>query len=269
MPGQQAVARSWPGMWSVSGLSGHLIQRAQQPQPAGEADLLAHVGLVSLSGAADDLKTARWRLGPVQHNTDLHTPTVSAQAAGNISQLADACDAGAATRYERLDNKPQCRAPAPKRWRPAPGAPPRLVGGHWRSRSRSATAQNFPHPRQAARCVSAPIARRPSCLVHSRCAWRGETISLSLEAAFTGWRPAVCPRWAVGAESGRRVAHITFIEEASTLDQPQPLQAAAGQAERGSGRDQPGKQDLGGHMRDHRSGHVDRAFRLSRRRTRR
>ena len=82
-------------MWRVSGLCGHLIQRPQQPQPAGEADFLACVGLVSLLGI-DDLKTARRRLGPVQDNADLHTPTVSALAAGNISQLADACQADAA-----------------------------------------------------------------------------------------------------------------------------------------------------------------------------
>jgi hypothetical protein len=53
------------------------------------------VELVSLLGI-DDPKTARRRLGPVQDNADLHTPTVSALAAGNISQLADACQADAA-----------------------------------------------------------------------------------------------------------------------------------------------------------------------------
>jgi hypothetical protein len=89
-------------MWSVSGLCGHLIQRPQQPQPAGKADLLLAAGVVSLPGSDDHPKTARRRLGPVQDNADLHTPTVSALAAGNISQLADACDAGAATRYECL-----------------------------------------------------------------------------------------------------------------------------------------------------------------------
>jgi hypothetical protein len=52
---------------------------------------------VSLPGT-DDPKTARRRLDDVQHNADLHTPTISAPAAANISQLADACDAGAATR---------------------------------------------------------------------------------------------------------------------------------------------------------------------------
>jgi hypothetical protein len=82
-------------MWSVFGLCGHLIQRPQQPQPAREADFLARVGPVSLLGI-DDPKTARRRLGRVQHNADLHTPTVSALAARNISQLADACLAGAA-----------------------------------------------------------------------------------------------------------------------------------------------------------------------------
>jgi hypothetical protein len=82
-------------MWGVSGLCGHLIQRPQQPQPAREADFLARVELVSLLGI-DDPKTARRRLGPVQDNADLHMPTVSALAAGNISQLADACQADAA-----------------------------------------------------------------------------------------------------------------------------------------------------------------------------
>jgi len=86
---------SWPGMWTVSGLCGHLIQRPQQPQPAREADFLARVRLVSLLGI-DDPKTARRRLGPVQDNADLHTPTVSAMTAGNISQLADSCQADGA-----------------------------------------------------------------------------------------------------------------------------------------------------------------------------
>ena len=95
MPAQPAMTMSWPGMWRVSGLCGHLIQRPQQPQPAREADFLARVGLVSLLGI-DDPKTARRRLGPVQDNSDLHTPTVSALAAGNISQLADACQPDAA-----------------------------------------------------------------------------------------------------------------------------------------------------------------------------
>lgn len=95
MPAQPAMTMSWPGMWSISGLCRHLIQRPQQAQPAREADFLARVGLVSLLGI-DDPKTARRRLGPVQDNADLHTPTVSALAAGNISQLADACHSGAA-----------------------------------------------------------------------------------------------------------------------------------------------------------------------------
>ena len=95
MPDQPAMTMSWPGIWRVSGLCGHLIQRPQQPQPAREADFLARVGLVTLLGI-DDPKTARRRLGPVQDNADLHTPTVSALAAGNISQLADACQADAA-----------------------------------------------------------------------------------------------------------------------------------------------------------------------------
>jgi hypothetical protein len=56
------------------------------------------MALVSVPGIGDASKTARRRLGSVQDNADLHTPTVSARAAGNISQLADACDAGAATR---------------------------------------------------------------------------------------------------------------------------------------------------------------------------
>ncbi len=82
-------------MWSVSGLCGHLIQRPQQPQPAREADFLARVGLVSLLGI-DDPKTARRRLDGVQDHADLHTRMVRGPAAGNISRLADACQAGAA-----------------------------------------------------------------------------------------------------------------------------------------------------------------------------
>ena len=84
-----------PGTRVDAGLCGHLIQRPQQPQPAREADFLARVRLVSLLGI-DDPKTARRRLGPVQDNADLHTPTVSAMTAGNISQLADSCQAAAA-----------------------------------------------------------------------------------------------------------------------------------------------------------------------------
>jgi hypothetical protein len=61
-----------------------------------KADLLARVGLVSLIGIDDDPKAARRRLGPVQDDADLHTPRVRGPAAGNISQLADACQAGAA-----------------------------------------------------------------------------------------------------------------------------------------------------------------------------
>src|SRR4029077_7860471 len=81
-------------------LRSHLIKRPQQPQPAGEPDFLLGTGPGNLSGSADDPKTAGRRLGPVQDDTDLHTSIVPAPAAGNISQLADACDAGAATRYE-------------------------------------------------------------------------------------------------------------------------------------------------------------------------
>jgi len=51
---------------------------------------------MSLPGVADHSKTARRRLGPVQDNADLHTPTISALAARNISQLADTCQSGAA-----------------------------------------------------------------------------------------------------------------------------------------------------------------------------
>ena len=98
MPRQPALARSCPRTRAGVGLCGHLIQRPQQPQPAGKANLLLAARMVSLLGIDDDPKTARRRLGPVQDNADLHTPTFSALAAGNISQLADACDAGAATR---------------------------------------------------------------------------------------------------------------------------------------------------------------------------
>ena len=113
MPGQPAAAWSWPGRCALAGLCGHLIQRPQQPQPAGEPDFLPCAGLGGLPGSADDPKTAGRRLGPVQDDTDLHTPIVPAPADKNISQLADACDAGAATRYERRDRRPQPRDPDP------------------------------------------------------------------------------------------------------------------------------------------------------------
>jgi len=82
-------------------------QRPQQPQPASEPDVLPRGGAGGLSGSADHPETAGQRLGPVQDDTDLHTPIIPAPAAGNISQLADACDAGAATRYEHLHHRPQ------------------------------------------------------------------------------------------------------------------------------------------------------------------
>src|SRR5215469_12493895 len=91
MPGQPAAAWSWPRTCARAGLCGHLIQRPQQPQPAGEADLLPRAGRGNLPGSPDDQKTAGWRFGPVQDDTDLHTPIVSAPAAGTISHLADAC----------------------------------------------------------------------------------------------------------------------------------------------------------------------------------
>ena len=72
------------------------MQRPQQPQPAREPDFLPRAAPQSLSGSADDLNTAGRRLGPVQDDADLHTPTVSAMTAGNISQLADSCQADAA-----------------------------------------------------------------------------------------------------------------------------------------------------------------------------
>ena len=76
MRGQPAVAWSRPGMRSAARLRGHLIQRFQQAKPAGEADLLLCAGVVSLPEIADDPKTARRRLGPVQEYADLHTPMV-------------------------------------------------------------------------------------------------------------------------------------------------------------------------------------------------
>jgi hypothetical protein len=115
MPGQPAATWSWPGTCALAGLCGHLIQRPQQPQPAGEADFLLRAGPGILPGSADDPKTASRRLGPVQDDTDLHTPIAPAPAAGNISQLADACRTGTATRYEHRDHPPQWRARAPDR----------------------------------------------------------------------------------------------------------------------------------------------------------
>jgi hypothetical protein len=90
MPGQPAAAWSWPGTGGLARLCGHLIQRPQQPQPAAEPDFLPRAGPETLPGSADDPKTAGRRLGPVKDDTDLHTPIVSAPAAGTISQLADA-----------------------------------------------------------------------------------------------------------------------------------------------------------------------------------
>src|SRR5690242_11232185 len=96
------MAARWPGhvmagTCALAGLCGHLVQRPQQPQPAAEPDFLVRAGPGGLSGSADDPKTAGRRLGPVQDDADLHTPLVPAPAAGTISQLADACNAGAAT----------------------------------------------------------------------------------------------------------------------------------------------------------------------------
>jgi hypothetical protein len=100
---------------------------------------------MSLIGIDDDPKAARRRLGPVQDDADLHTPTVSALAAGNISQLADACDAGAATRYECLTTS---RSAGPKEmaastWRRRPtwrGPPVKADPGRNRPRISSPPA---------------------------------------------------------------------------------------------------------------------------------
>ena len=70
---------------AAAGLRGHLIQCPQQPQPAGEPDVLPRAGPRNLPGTRDDPKTAGRRLGPVQDNTDLHTPIVPAPAAATIS----------------------------------------------------------------------------------------------------------------------------------------------------------------------------------------
>ena len=51
--------------------------------------------MMSLPGI-DDPKTARRRLDDIQDHADLHFPMVRVPAAGNISQLADAFQAGAA-----------------------------------------------------------------------------------------------------------------------------------------------------------------------------
>ena len=95
MPEQPAAARSRPRTCALAGLRGHLIQRPQQPQPAGEADFLPRAAPGILPGSADDPKPARRRLGPVQDDTDLHTLIVPDPAAGTISQLAGTCDPGA------------------------------------------------------------------------------------------------------------------------------------------------------------------------------
>jgi hypothetical protein len=54
--------------------AGDLIQRLQQPQPAGEPDLLRHDRPISRSGTGPDSETAIRRLDLVQDYADLHRP---------------------------------------------------------------------------------------------------------------------------------------------------------------------------------------------------
>jgi hypothetical protein len=164
MPGQPAAARSWPGTWALAGLCGHLIQRPQQPQPAAEADFLVRARPGGLPESADDPKTAGRRLGPVQDDTDLHTPIVPAPAAGTISQLADARDAGAAIRHDCRDHRPQPSAPDPNGRRPAPDA-----AAAWKEATGEADPDRQPPPlltRRPPPDAPGPIARRPSRLRH-------------------------------------------------------------------------------------------------------
>ena len=51
---------------------------------------------MTLARATDHPQTASRRLDDLQHNADLHPPIVQAPPAGNIGQLADACQTDAA-----------------------------------------------------------------------------------------------------------------------------------------------------------------------------
>ena len=77
-PGSAAASvsrgRLYPARKAGIRRPGHLIQRLQQPQPAGEPDLTGRRRPLSLPGARHDPKTATRRLDLVQNYADLHQP---------------------------------------------------------------------------------------------------------------------------------------------------------------------------------------------------
>jgi hypothetical protein len=77
---------------------GHLIQRPQQPEPAGKAHLQLCSAAVSAFGTGDYAQATGRRLHPVKDDSDLHCPIVPAAQTANIRQPADVCDAGEAAR---------------------------------------------------------------------------------------------------------------------------------------------------------------------------
>ena len=89
-PGSQPRHGHGPGRASSPGSAVTSYSARSSPsQPVKPISCPAR-GPGSCPGAPDDPKTASRRLGPVQDDTDLHTPIVPAPAAGTISQLADA-----------------------------------------------------------------------------------------------------------------------------------------------------------------------------------
>jgi hypothetical protein len=91
-----------------SGLPGRLIQRSQQPKPAGETDLLRLLTGTSVS-TGDYRHPARGRINPVHLYPDLHQAIVRAPGAGDIGQLADVFTP------RRIDAG-NCKARAPRAW---------------------------------------------------------------------------------------------------------------------------------------------------------
>ena len=78
--GRQSAAGLRTARQAGARRAGHLVQRLQQPQPAGEPDLPSCHRAVSLPGTGHDPETAgRW-LDLVQNYADLHRPIV--QSAG-------------------------------------------------------------------------------------------------------------------------------------------------------------------------------------------
>jgi hypothetical protein len=93
VPMSRMLLRSRP--WNEGGTwgPGHLIQRPEQSEPAGEADFLRCSGAVPVSGTGDHSQAAGRRLYPVKDDADLHCSIVGILSAPNIRQPADICDA--------------------------------------------------------------------------------------------------------------------------------------------------------------------------------